>query len=184
MHLAPNVLTMAEFGHVLATRKHGRQAADRLQDAMTAHGVIISFNHVEVATPSFLDELLTRLQGLLLANEDALVVVASMNDDVVESLELVVSHRGMVLGALDNGQLRLLGGGQHLQETLMAAEQLGTFRATDLAEALELKLPNLHQRLATLREAGVVRRTPDSTATRGKRHNYAVLDRETIQAHS
>lgn len=174
------LLNMIDYGPVLATRARGREAADRIQDMLQGGNLLISFGQVEVATPSFLDEVLIRLRAVLQANEQAIAVVANTNDDVRESLELVVHHRGMVLGEVQDGHIRLLGGRQHLQETLSAAEALGTFRAVDLADALKVKLPNLHQRLTALREAGVISRTPDPTAQRGRRHDYSVVNADLL----
>jgi hypothetical protein len=171
------VLNMSDYDPVLSTRERGRDAGDRLQDALQAGSVLISFDGVDVATPSFLDEVLTRLRAVLQTNEQAIAIVTCMNEDVRESLELVLRHRGMMLGALQDGHVRLLGGKQHLQETLVEAERLGTFKATELAVALKLKLPNLHQRLTALREAGAIGRQVDETAHRGRRHDYNVLDR-------
>lgn len=170
------ILHLGDRSAVLSTRERGREAADRLQDALRAGSVVISFAGVEVATPSFLDEVLTRLHSVLQANEQAIAVVTDTNEDVRESLELVLEHRGMTLGALEEGHIRLLGGKKHLQQTMAAAEKLRTFKATELADALKLKLPNLHQRLKALHEAGAIGRQTDETAQRGRRHEYQVLD--------
>ena len=96
-----------------------------------------------------------------------------MNDDVLESAELVLDRLKMTLGTLDDGQIKLLGGSRHLQDTIRAAQELGTFTAPDLAEQLKIKLPALHQRLNQLIEAGVLVREDDPTATRGKRGKYS-----------
>lgn len=173
-------LNLREYGHVLSTRERGRAVADRLHDTLLQSNVVIGFAGVEVATPSFLDELLTRLRGVLHSDQTAIVVVAGANDDVRESLELVLAHRNMALGALEQGHIRLLGGKKHLQETIEQAEKLGTFKTTELAEALKVKLPNLHQRLKALREAGVVGREPDETAQRGRRDTYTTFDQREL----
>jgi DNA-binding transcriptional ArsR family regulator len=170
------ILNLSDEGAVLSTRARGRETADRLQDALHAGSVVISFAGVEVATPSFLDEVLMRLRAVLLTNEQAIAIVAGMNEDVRESVELVLRHRAMMLGVLEEGHIGLLGGKKYLQQTMAEAEKLGTFKATELAEALKLKLPNLHQRLKALREAGAIGRRTDETARRGRRHDYEVLD--------
>jgi predicted transcriptional regulator len=81
-----------------------------------------------------------------------------------------------MLGVLEKGHIRLLGGKKHLQQTMAEAEKLGKFKAPELADALKVKLPNLHQRLKALREAGAIGREVDETAQRGRRHDYEVLD--------
>ena len=170
------ILRLDDAAAVLSTRERGRDAADRLQDALQAGSVVVSFAGVEVATPSFLDEVLTRLHTVLQTNEQAIAIVTGMNEDVRESVELVLRHRGMTLGVLEEGHIQILGGKKHLQQTMAEAEKLGTFKATELAEALKLKLPNLHQRLKALHEAGAIGRETDETAKRGRRHDYQVLD--------
>ncbi len=170
------ILSLHEWGAVLSTRERGREAADKLQDGLKEHSVVISFDGVEVATPSFLDEVLTRLRSTLQANEQAMALARGMNNDVRESLDLVLKHRNMMLGELDRDQIHLLGGKKQLEETLAAAMKRGSFKATELADELELKLPNLHQRLKALHEAGVVSRESDETAERGRRHLYKALD--------
>jgi DNA-binding MarR family transcriptional regulator len=45
--------------------------------------------------------------------------------------------------------------------------------ARDLAEELQLKLPNLHQRLKTLEEAGALAKREDHTAERGRRYIWS-----------
>ena len=171
-----HVHNLSEYGEVLSTRERGREAADRLQDALSKGHVVISFAGVEVATPSFIDELLTRLRAVLQTDEEAIALISGMNEDTRESMRLVVEHRGWTFGVLDKDHVELLGGKKHLQETLAKAQELGTFKATELADALEIKLPNLHQRLKALRQAGVVGRKLDETAQRGRRHEYDVIN--------
>jgi DNA-binding transcriptional ArsR family regulator len=172
MHL----INLAEYGAVLSTRERGREAADVLQRALEDGGVVLNFAGIEVASPSYLDEILTRLRGLLAENTSAIVVVVEINRDVKESLELVLERRKMALAVLKDDTIELLGGRRQLAETLAAASELGTFKATELADRLELKLPNLHQRLKALGEAGAVARTVDHTATRGRRYDYEAPD--------
>ncbi len=175
-------LNLGEAGRVLSTRERGRQAADLVQDAFDAGSVVINFSAVEVATPSYLDEIVRRLGGLLHGNSDRLVVIAATNEDVSESLELVLEKHRMALAKLQKDQIELLGGSAQLKKTLKAAQQLGSFSAAELAKELELKLPNLHHRLRDLMEAGALARKPDETAERGKRDRYETADAATLVA--
>lgn len=170
------LLNIGETGRVLSTRERGRRAADQVQDAFVNASVVISFAGVEIATPSFLDEIVLRLAGLLRGNTERLVVIVGINEDVSESLELVLDKHRMALAKLKEDQIELLGGSAQLKSTLEAAQRLGSFSAPELAKELELKLPNLHHRLKDLLESGALAREPDETAARGKRDRYEAPD--------
>lgn len=156
--MKPVIFDLGAHGKVLATRelgrKIGRMAADELADAPS---MVLGFWGVEVASPPFLDELVRALSTVLAGGDSSrLLVAAGYNDDVRESLSMVLERRGSTLGAIEQGQLKLLGGKKHLQDTLAAAQRLGYFTATQLAEDLAVKLPNLHARLKALTEVGAV----------------------------
>lgn len=177
----PEVLDLAEFGSVLSTRERGREAADKLQDRLSSPGVVLDFAGVTIATPSFLDELVVRLGGLLRGNETKIAIVTGVNEDIADSLLLVLDKRGLRLAALTDDHIDLLGGSRQLQETLDAAQRARTFQASDLADELKIKLPNLHQRLKALMEAGAVTREPGEATTRGRRYDYSTPDPATIR---
>ena len=164
---------LAEAGPVLSTRERGREAADRIQSDLTDHGVVVSFADVEIATPSFLDEVVSRLAGLLHGNEKLTVVLTGLNEEVRHSLQLVLERRHLRLTVLgEDEKVHLLNSNPQLEETLAKAQELGTFTASELAKELKLKLPNLHQRLTMLLEAGALTREPDSAAGR-RGHSYS-----------
>ena len=50
------LIRLAEYGPVLSTRDLGREASNRIQEAVGKSGLVIGFEGVEIATPSFLDE--------------------------------------------------------------------------------------------------------------------------------
>lgn len=172
---------LVDKGRVLATRPLGREVgadvAARLGDGP---GLLLSFYGVDVASPSFLREVLNALRGVLTSSEQHLLLFTGMNEDVRESVELVLKHDKMVLGSLDGDQVNLVGGSEHLSDTLREAQKLGTFTASELAERLKIKLPALHQRLNQLIEAGLLTREDDPTATRGKRGKYAAPPAEEL----
>jgi hypothetical protein len=164
---------LVQHGRVLATRPAGQEvgqaAARRLA---SSDGLLLSFWEVDVATPPFLDEVVRALRAVLLAPETKWLLVTGCNEDVKESLEMVLTRQRLPLAALDDGRIELLGGSKHLSETLDEARRMGTSTAPELAERLKLKLPALHQRLNALVEAGAIMREDDPTATRGKRNRY------------
>jgi hypothetical protein len=100
-------------------------------------------------------------------------VVAHLNEDVRETMLLVLESRGMSLTALEDDTLELLGGRRHLEATLDAAQELGTFTAAELAAQLKLKLPNLHHRLNELRAAGAVARVESGPSASGRALQFA-----------
>lgn len=181
----PAIFDLGEHGKVLATRDLGREIGRRVADELSeAQAMILGFWGVEVASPPFLDELLRALGAVLWGGESQrLVVAAGFNEDVRESLSMVLDRRGGTLGELDHGQLRLLGGKKHLQDTLEAAQRRGYFTASELAEDLNVKLPNLHARLKALSEAGVLARDADASGSAAKRgRTFRTPDLQVLQA--
>lgn len=177
------LLNLVEYGKVLSTRELGRQAADQLQDALVEGGaVVLNFAGVEVASTSFLDEVVMRLKGTLGGRGSSVVVVAGLIEEVQESLILVLNNRKLALAALDEDKLTLLGGNRQLEETLDAASRLGeTFKAPDLAESLRIKLPNLHQRLKSLTEGGAIARADHGIApAQGRAGDFTTFDPKNV----
>lgn len=183
MSLKPTPYALRKHGGVLGTRELGRAVGRELQDALAeAPGLVLSFSDVEVASPPFLDELLSSIHASLYGGEaNKLLVIDGLNEDVKESLLLVLERRKLALATLENHQIKLLGGSRQLQETLREAQEMGEFSAPDLAERLEIKLPALHQRLQALLETGAVGRTRDSSGERG-RHVYRAPKPRDVEA--
>jgi hypothetical protein len=157
----PDVVRLSTYGRVLGTRKLGRELADLIRSRAAADdgAIVVDFKGVEVASSPVLDEVALCLRAVIADYADRFVVVANLNDDVQETLELVLESRDMSLAALHDDTLELLGGRAHLEETLAEAQALGTFTAAQLAEQLKVKLPNLYHRLNELQAAGAVART-------------------------
>jgi hypothetical protein len=145
-------------GKVLGTRALGREVAEQLRERVGdgEHDLFVDFATVRVASSPFLDELARMLRAWNVDHPDRFVVLTHLNDDVQDTLALVLERREMTLTELKAGKLRLVGGREHLEQTLGVAQELETFTAAALAEQLELKLPNLHQRLSALQAAGAV----------------------------
>lgn len=176
---------LVRHGSVLATRPKGRKAGAEAAESLSSSGrLLLNFHGVEVASPPFLDEVLKAVRAELLSGEKRWLLVTGCNEDVQESLEMVLQRHKMALGSLDGSQVELLGGTPQLKETLRAAQEMQEFTAPDLAEHLRLKLPALHQRLNALLEAGVLAKQNDPTATRGKRGMYRTPPEDEVAAAS
>ncbi len=145
-------------GKVLGTRTLGREVAERLRERVgDGHtDLFVDFTGVQVASSPFLDEVARTLRAWNIDHPDRFVVLINLNEDVEDTLTLVLERLNMMLVTSEKGTLKLIGGKAHLTATLKAAQELEVFTAAELAEQLELKLPNLHQRLVTLQEAGAV----------------------------
>jgi len=169
------IYALNTHGEVLSTRPLGRDIGREIHDRLLeTSALMISFAGVEVASAPFLDEVVRAVRGTLAGGEaNRLVAVVALNEDVQETLNIVLDKNKMSLASLDEGKVELLGGNEMLRETLDAAVALGErFTAPELAERLRIKLPALHQRLKPLLDTGVLAREPDETAERGKRHRY------------
>ncbi len=177
MSVKPVQFKLAGHGRVLATRNAGRKVAMQLSDEIEQHpAVLVSFADVRAVTPPFLDELLRVVRGVLSAERDGrMVAVTRLDDDLRETLQIVLDRNKMSLAERRQGRLALLTAVPHLAETLDAAQELGReyFTAPQLADRLELKLPNVNQRLTQLVEAGALARELDPEAPRGKRYRYS-----------
>jgi DNA-binding MarR family transcriptional regulator len=149
-------------GKVLGTRTLGREVAERLRERVGdgRADLFVDFTGVQVASSPFLDEVARALRAWNVDHPDRFVVLINLNEDVEDTLTLVLERLNMMLVTSEKGTLKLIGGKAHLTTTLKAAQELEVFTAAELAAQLELKLPNLHQRLITLQEAGAVVRTP------------------------
>jgi DNA-binding MarR family transcriptional regulator len=183
MSLKPIPYALGRHGAVLATRELGRTVGRDLQDAVSdASGLVLSFCGVEVASPPFLDEVLAGVHAIFYGGDaDKLLVIDGLNDDVKESLLMVLERRKLALAMLEDRQIKLLGGSRQLQETLRQAQSMGEFSAPELAERLEIKLPALHQRLQALLETGAVGRSSESASERG-RHTYRAPKAREVEA--
>jgi len=168
MSVKRDALSFKMPGKILGTRALGREVAEQLRERVGEgeHDLFIDFDGVQVASSPFLDELARMLRAWNVDHPDRFVVLTHLNEDVQDTLALVLQRREMTLAELKDKRLRLIGGREHLERTLGAAQELETFTAAELAEQLELKLPNLHQRLVALQAAGAVVRVRTPGAPR------------------
>jgi DNA-binding MarR family transcriptional regulator len=182
MSVKPTVFPLGDKGPVLATRSLGAEVAGELRRVFDeSHVVIVDFRGGEVASSPFLDELAKAVRTGITDHPGSIVVLANYNEDIQDTLELVLERRGMALTGLNDKKLQVLGGKKHLEETLAEAQRLGTFTATELAERLKLKVPNLHQRLTQLQAAGAITSKPDPASAR-PRVVFATARAEDLEA--
>jgi hypothetical protein len=158
MSVKRDALAFKVPGKVLGTRVLGREVAEQLRARVDEghRDLFVDFAGVQVASSPFLDELACMLRAWSADHPDRFVVLTRLNEDVRDTLVLVLERREMALTELREDKLQLIGGRAHLKQTLGAAQELETFTAAELAVQLELKLPNLHQRLVALQAAGAV----------------------------
>jgi len=161
---------LRDRGPVLASRRRGREAAQHLRElSEEPSDLILDFKDVEAVTPPFLQELLDAVQSTINPGDRGrLVVAANLNDDVAETLALVLERRKQTLAFRRGTNVELLKPDQHLVETLREAQSLKHFTAGDLAERLEINTTAAHQRLQPLLAAGVVARD-FGAAAKGRR---------------
>jgi hypothetical protein len=168
---------MRRHGRALGTRALGQRVAGEIREAdRKASALILDFAQVRVASSPFLDEVACAMRAAIVDQPQRFVLLANLNEDIADTMTLVLERREASLAALDEEKLEILGGRPHLEETLDAAQRLGTFTAAELAQLLEQKLPNLHQRLAQLQAAGALTRSEDQEARRGRRLLFKTPD--------
>jgi hypothetical protein len=171
MSLRSESYSLRRHGETLGTRALGAEIAAELRSADPRSGTLtVDFEGIRIASSPVLDEIAITLRALIRDFPERHVLLTHLNDDLKDTLELVVRRRDIALTVFeDDGNLRLIGGSKQLNETLAAAEKLGAFTAPQLAERLKVKLPNLHQRLKQLEAAGALTEADDPTAERGRR---------------
>lgn len=175
---------LQDHGHVLSTRRRGFEAAAHLRRlAQDRVDVVLDFAGVEVVTPPFLFEFLAGVRELLREKPEGgpLVIVMNLDDDVLETLELVLERRKLPLAILRANRVELLQAAPHLEDTLREALELPPrFTVPQLAEKLSLQPTSINERLNPLVESGVLSRERDPSARRGKRYVYRAPTREFV----
>ncbi|HEV7492458.1 MAG TPA: helix-turn-helix domain-containing protein [Baekduia sp.] len=173
--MKPVNFALADHGTVLATRAEGQDVGDQVRRLVVDDAsLVLSFNDVRAITPPFFDELFKILRVMFGAESPRkrALVVTGLSDDTRETIEMVLERHKASLVELKGEHLDLISGIPHLAETLVAAQELGKFTAPELAERLDLTVPNINHRLKKLVEAGALTRETDKTAEHGRRYSY------------
>ncbi len=176
---AATTFSVHQLGKFPATRSLGREGRDRLEDLLANDNEVdlaVDFSGVHGMTPSFLDEFLGKfLTSNDLAKSEATVKVVGLSEDNEYAVLVCVERRETQVAVLDAGALRLVGD-RMLAETFDQAVQLGTFKASDLGDALGLSAQNANNRLKRLSAVGAVRKTRVTGSSRGGReYSYVAV---------
>ena len=173
---------VAKWSVFLATRERGRRVREEIEQhlAQLASGdnLAISFEGVEGITVSFGDECIAKLIIARLTGDfsDRGLVIEEMNTDVRETLEAVLSRRNVAAVVLNaSGQPEILGHPAWMRETLTAALELRSFRASDLAERLHITPQAANNRLKGLVGSGALARERIVPEGGGKEFNYEIV---------
>jgi hypothetical protein len=175
-------------GSWLSTRDKGAKACRRLEEQLTgakgAEDAVLDFSEVEAMTVSFADEFIGRFIGARMVGlvPEVGILVEGLNPDTEETLTLVLNRRKLVAVYRDGQADRLLGEDEPLQQTFAAAQQMGEFKAVDLAENLGISPQNANNRLKRLVASGVLCRTRASAERGGKEFGYRVAGANTRHA--
>lgn len=170
---------LCDFGSILTSRESGRAVADAVRlHTEDPKSFILDFDGVDAIGPLALDEVLTAVgHHLRLHRDDNVTALVTNLTEANRAILEMVLERGSWPGLAHrtHGQTELLGARPQLQETLRAVQELGPFTAPELADRLEMKLPNTNQRLKLLLQAGAVGRVRDETAEHGTRFAYGPI---------
>lgn len=177
--LPPVRVVMAErFGDLLAGRAKGAEARQAIEREALALGptdpVVLDFHGVEAVSVPFAEECI----GALLYGhagghwDEHPIVAVNANEDVAETIAAALRQRRLSLLAVDSKGPMLLGGDHVLESTLAAANQLGTFRAGQLAELLDITPQAANNRLNALVRNRVLARSRVIPTGGGKEFAY------------
>lgn len=166
---------------VVMTRERGRADRERLE-AMTMEAaagavIVIDLSAVEAMTVSYADELIGRFLSSRTGGDqdDRGVIIRGSNDDVRETLEAVLDRRGVGAIYVDaRGRTLALGGPAWFAKTVAQAQDLGVFRAAQLAERLDVSPQAANGRLRQLSAAGAVLRERVVPDGGGKEFEYRI----------
>ena len=171
---------VSEWGTFLATRDKGRELREeverRLRELAPGEALILDFDGVHAATPSFVDELVGKLIAARAAGEHDEVgfLLANVNDEVRETVELVAERRGAAVAMLEGLDVRVLAAERWLIDTVAGAVRLERFRAAELAELLNLSAQAANNRLKAAVVSGAVSRERSVPTGGGKEFIYRV----------
>jgi len=173
--------SIVKWNVFLATRERGRRVREdiehKLAEIAAGATLTMDFSGVEGITVSFGDECVAKLILARAAGDyvDRGLVVEGANEDVHETLETILARRKLAAVSLtSSGGLHVLGNQRWLPETLDAALELRSFRASDLAVHLELTPQAANNRLRVLVASGAVSRELVVPEGGGKEFSYRI----------
>ena len=172
---------IAKHGDFLATRERGRRVREEIEQELESLApgdtLTLDFSGVEGITVSFGDETVGKLVIARAAGDftDRFLVLEGVNDDVRETLEAVLIRRKVAAVAIDRSGPQVLGQRDWLPGTLMAAVEMQSFSAGQLAERLGITPQAANNRLKLLVASGAVARERAVPDGGGKEFSYRVV---------
>jgi STAS-like domain of unknown function (DUF4325) len=172
---------IVDWNVFLATRERGRRVREDIEHKLAGipagATLTMDFSGVEGITVSFGDECVAKLILARATGDyvDRGLVIEGANEDVRETLETILARRKVAaVSVAPSGELEVLGEQRWLPETLSAALELRSFRATDLAAHLGLTPQAANNRLRVLVASGAVARELVVPEGGGKEFSYRI----------
>jgi hypothetical protein len=164
---------------VLSSRELGTQVRHRLRQEIAAQPpettADLNFDGVHDMSFAFADEAIAKLLVARLLDDDQSrsLMASDVMADVADAIDACLTARGLVLFCVSDGPPRLLGdAAPHLDETMLAAYELGTFSASSLADRLGIKPAAANNRLKTLLRCGALARRQHVPERGGNEYRY------------
>jgi DNA-binding transcriptional ArsR family regulator len=178
----PMDFSIGDIGRFLATREKGREVRVSVENSLArleaGEELLLNFARVDAVTVSFADELVGKLASDRAAGQysDHGMAVCEVNEDVRETLDVVLRRRRLALASLEQGgRLTILGEAEAwLDATVEEALRLRSFRAADLAEALGMTPSAVNNRLRAALATGAITRDRIVPDRGGKEFVYKV----------
>lgn len=153
----------------------------RLGGLRESDPVALQFTGVSLMTVSFTEAFFVPLLGQWSSGyyEEHPLVVVDANDEIKETLDLVLRVRRVAVLSIAGGQgdsgTALLGGERGLRETVQAAfRHRGKFLASDIAAELGISVQNANNRLKDLVQRGALHRSAKIAPSGGRQFVYEV----------
>lgn len=170
-----------KWGQFLATRERGRKVREDIEMQLSkirpGDALVLNFEGVEGITVSFGDECVAKLILSRSSGDfaDRGLGVGGTNEDVLETLEAVLSRRKFSAVLITDSDVEIIGQDDLLSETLSEAVQLRTFSAADIAGQLGITVQAANNRLKQLVATGAVVRERVVPDGGGKEFSYSVV---------
>jgi hypothetical protein len=98
MSVKLDVIRLRKRGRVVGTRALGSEVADEIRSSdPAAKALVLDFTGVRVASSPFLDEVVCATRAAIVDHPDRHVVYGGLDEDVLDTLDLVVERRGVAL---------------------------------------------------------------------------------------
>ena len=153
---------VGRHGSFLATRDSGAETRyeleARVRQAAPVAMLRSAFHGGEALTYSFAEELIGSVYVQLAAGDVQAdgVELVGLNEETRDAVTVCLERRKRL--AVDGDEQVLVGDATVLAETYDIVRRLEEFRATEVADALGISVPNANNRLKRLVEAGAIRR--------------------------